>query len=125
MAIATRKMGGRRPKIQDQSLEGVREFLVWLLESTWSEVGIMLPKIKTIKDVRLPFEFWQHHRGQYVVECLLRPSYRRTTAKKLKKLHFELSQLNNRMRDASELQQQCRDSVDRAARAINEPLSPD
>jgi hypothetical protein len=122
------RAGGRagRPKgIDDGYLRDTRDHLVWLLESTWGEVGWTLQTIKTAADVRRALQSWEQQHSKYVVEALQRPSESAATAKTLNSVRRRLADLNRSARGAYEFQQQRQESLARAERALAQQVSQD
>ncbi len=116
--IAARSRAGRKKGIDDGYLRLTRDSLVWLLEFSWGDIGWGLQTIKSPVDVPTALKSWEQHRDKYVVQCLLRPSDKVATAKKLNAMRRRLAHLNQSVRDAYELQRQRRESLERAERAL-------
>lgn len=120
-----RRRAGRKQGIDDEYLEGTRNSLVWLLESTWGEVGWNVQTIKTSADVQRALQSWEQHRDKYVVEALLRPSDHPATPKTLNAMRRRRTRLNESARAAYEFQVQRKESLDRAERALAQSVSQD
>src|SRR5467141_2823100 len=69
------KSRGRPEGIDDSELFSARSYLVWLLEITWSEVGLSLRRVKTATDVRIALQSWERYRDAHPLDdALLRPT---------------------------------------------------
>jgi len=110
---------GRQQAIDDGRLELTRNYLVWLLESTWGDAGSKLRSIKSAADVRSALSAWEQcgHR-EYVVDILVRASETPATPKKLRAIRRRLDQLSESIYAAQQFQEQCRESLERAERAL-------
>src|SRR5690349_8077985 len=78
---------GKRLGIEDGPLWTNRDSLVFLLETTWPDVGDKLPKIKKPDEVYDALRVWEkdnRHNHLYVTQLLLRPSSSPATEKSLK-----------------------------------------
>ena len=119
MGLDKKQRVGRQQAIDDDRLEETRNHLVWLLESTWGDVGSKLPKIKAAADVQPALCAWEQYRHHnYVVDILLRSSETPATPKKLTAIRRRIAQLNESIYAAQEFQEQCRQSLERAERAL-------
>lgn len=105
-------------------LLGSRDHLVWLLESSWGEVGWELGRIRTAADVRRALASWQQvEDSNYSMKCLLRPSEIRTTAKRLNAMRRERTKLNDLAAEAFKRKEVCRESLERVQRVSRPELS--
>ncbi len=118
---------GRPIAIDDGTLWGARDHLVWLFEETWADVGERVPWIKKPADVLDAIRVWndpnkscnQHH----IAKSLLRPSSTPATAKWLTVTRRQLGELNKAVRNASEAREECRRALEKAERALSDDLS--
>jgi len=105
---------GRPLGMDDGRLLGNRDFLVWLLESTWSEVGLALRRVKTTAAVRIALQPWEQNRDAHsVVDALLRPTEHPTTPKKLRALEQRKAELGHLVQDADARRQECQKSLEK------------
>lgn len=116
---AAKSTPGRPVSIDDGRLWGQREFLVGLLESTWSHVGWTLSTIKTVADVPSALQEWEERREQnYLVKTLLRPTDRNASATALREHRKRLRHANRRQRDAYDALEKPIDLFERSFRLI-------
>jgi len=109
---------GRQLAIDDGRLFGVRDHLVWLLESTWPDVGGGLSTIKNPADVCAALQIWEQRSHEYTAQLLLRPSSSPATAKVLNERRRRLGELNETVRNAHEFLEKSWESFERAMRII-------
>src|SRR5438094_2594696 len=114
---------GRPHAIENGSLWGVRDHLVWLLETTWADVGGGLSTIKTPADVCAALQIWRERSHEYITQLLSRPSSSPATAKQLNERRRQLGELNASVREAWAFREKCRESLEVAQRALNPQLS--
>jgi len=111
---------GRRMAIEDGRLWNNRDSLVFLLETTWADVGDKLRKIRKLDDAYEVLQVWKQdnrHNHLYVTQTLLRPSSSPTTAKVLNEKRRRLRTLNVSARRAYESLEKCCTSFEIAMRA--------
>src|SRR5438105_4524463 len=114
---SSKRPRGRPLAIDDGRLWGVRDYLVWLVEVTWADVGVKLSKIKTPAQVFDALQVWQEqnrHNLHYVSQTLLRPSASPATAKLLNERRRQLGELNETVRNAYEFLGKCWESLELA-----------
>jgi hypothetical protein len=116
---------GRSIAIDDGSLWNARDCLVFLLETTWEDIGGRLPRIKTPADVRNVLQVWEkdNRRNQhYVTQTLLRPSTVPATAKSLRAMRRRLGNLNEAADRLWKQREACRKSLEIAKQAFSTDL---
>jgi hypothetical protein len=122
-----KKQPGRPIAIDDGSLFGARDHLVWLFEQTWPDVGERLPWIKKPLDVLDAIRIWDNPNlstgNHYIAKCLLRPSSILVTQKWLSARRLELGKLSTAVRSAYDTKEKYRRDLDTAERALNDQLS--
>src|SRR5258708_3399415 len=118
---------GRPIAIDDGRLLGARDYLVWLFEETWADVGERLRWIKKPGDVLDAIRVWDNPNSStgshYIAKCLLRPSSVPVTQKWLSARRLELGKLNSAVRDAYDTREKCREALEKAERALSDQLS--
>lgn len=118
---------GRPIVIDDGRLVGARDHLVWLFEQTWADVGSRLPWIKKPADVLSAIVVWSDPNAcfnqHYIAKSLLRPSSVPANSKWLATIRHELGALNVAVRAASDRRDKCRESFEKAERAMSGQLS--
>ena len=119
------KRAGRSLAIDDGRLWGVRDHLVWLVETTWADVGQEISRIKTPGDVSPALQIWKQRSQEQIVQLLLRESSSPATAKVLNERRRRLGFLNASVRDALAVREQSRESLEKAQRALSIQLSKD
>jgi len=104
---------GYPERIDDGRLRGVREHLVWLLETTWHEVGCMLPSVKTEPQLRLALKAWEKRveQEEHVVKALLRPTGKTATSTLLNRQRRQQDELHHRVLSAEKELAECWDSL--------------
>lgn len=118
---------GRPLAIDDGRLLGARDHLVWLFEQTWADVGGRLPWIRKPADVLETLQVWNNPNTccnqHYIAKSLLRPSSIPANPKWLATIRRQLSELNVAVREASDDRDKCRQSFEKAERALSDNLS--
>lgn len=118
---------GRPTAIEDGSLIGVREHLVWLFEQTWSDVGEHLPWIKKPADVLEAVRVWDNPNGatgsSYIAKSLFRSSSIPATQNWLTATRLQLGKLNDAISHGYATQERCQRDLDTAQRALSNHLS--
>jgi len=114
--ITPKKRRGRNLGIEDDPLWRGREHLVWLLETTWDEVGCALSSIKTAAEVLAALQIWKGQSSEYVTGVLLRPSSNPATSKQLNERRRGRRVLNKKAQAAYEFVEKCVESFERAMR---------
>jgi hypothetical protein len=114
---------GPKEDIDEEDLLTARNHLVWLLETTWMDVGDKLSAIKTPADVLAAIQIWGERSHEYVVQALLRPASRPATGRSLKKTRRRIGELNVIRNNAWEYREKCRQSLEVAKRALSPELS--
>jgi len=118
---------GRPIAIDDGRLIGARDHLVWLFEETWADVGERLPWIRKPADVLEALQVWNNpntcYNQHYIAQCLLRPSSVPANPKWLTTIRRQLSELNVTLRNAQDDLDKCRQSFEKAERALSVSLS--
>jgi hypothetical protein len=118
---------GRPTAIEDGSLVGAREHLVWLFEQTWADIGEHLPWIKKPADVLEAVRFWDNPNlatgSHYIAKSLFRPSSIPATQNWLNATRLELGKLNKAISHGYEIQEKCQRDLDTAQRALGDHLS--
>ena len=106
---------GYPERLDKGRLWGVRQHLLVLLETTWDQVGCVLPKVKTMAQLKMALEPWQKRVDQeeHVIKALLRPSETPATSKLLNRQRKQQGKLHNRFPDAFEWVGKCCDSLER------------
>ena len=115
-----------RPAIEDETLVNRREQLVFLLETTWQDIGERLPWLKRPDDVLQTLQVWKDHNWEnqyYVAQLLLRPSSVTATATELTTLRHQLKEANIAVRNAFDFQETCQKARDTAQRALSDQLT--
>jgi hypothetical protein len=106
---------GYPERLDKGRLWGVRQHLLVLLETTWDDVGCVLPRVKTMAQLKMALEPWRKRVDQeeHVIKALLRPSAVAATSKLLNRQRKEQGKLHNRFLDAFEWVGKCWDSLER------------
>jgi hypothetical protein len=124
--VIAKRTGGRQSPIKDEALWGVRNHLVWLVETTWPDVGGKLAGVKTVADLESALDNWRKERSQEpIVELLLRSSASPATAKVLNERRRQLNDLSKSGRKAWAYREKCRESLEVAKRALGSQLTDD
>ncbi len=95
-----KKKLGRDFGIKDGRLSGVREHLVWLIETTWDQAGVELPTIKAADQIPNVLRIWKDRSTEHVTSALLRPSSVPATSKQLRAQRRNLGKLNKKVQSA-------------------------
>jgi hypothetical protein len=118
---------GRPIAIEDGSLIGAREHLVWLFEQTWADVGEHLPWIKKPADVLEAVRVWDNPNvatgSHYIAKSLFRSSSIPATQNWLTATRLQLGKLNQAISHGYETQEKCQRDLDTAQRALGDHLS--
>jgi len=118
---------GRPIAIEDGELFGARDHLVWLFEQTWADVGERLPWIRKPADVLDMLQVWDNpntcYNQHYIAKALRRPSSTPANPKWLAVTRRRLRELNVAVRSASDERDRCRQSLEKAERALSDHLS--
>ena len=114
---------GRPLAIEDGHLWGVRDHLVWLIESTWADVGRELSRIRTPGDVLAVFQVWKDKSTQHVTRALLRPSSNPATSTVLNQTRRQLGDLNDKVQTAYMFMERCSASFEQAFRIPTTQMS--
>jgi hypothetical protein len=118
---------GRPIAIDDGRLLGARDHLGWLFEQTWADVGGRLLWIRKPAEVLETLQVWNNpntcYNQHYIAKSLLRPSSVPANSKWLASIRRQLSELNVAVRDASDDRDKCRQSFEKAERALSDNLS--
>lgn len=118
---------GRPIAIEDGSLIGAREHLVWLFEQTWAVIGERLPWIKKPADVLEAVRFWDNPNvatgSSHIAKSLFRSSSIPATQNWLTATRLELGRLNEAISHGYETQSKCQQDLDTAQRALGDHLS--
>jgi len=113
--------------IDEVSLEGYRDRLIWLVEGTWPEVGLMLLRAKKSEDLCYPFMWGDQRNSLPVVAALLRSPEQpcRTDATDLYKKRKEIDAIGDEIRDAYEVEKHCRENLEKVEAALGTGLTDD
>src|SRR5271163_8286 len=113
--------------IDDVSLEGFRDRLIWLLEGTWPEVGLVLHTASKVEDLHFPPAWRIQLESLPVVAALLRvPDHScRTDATGLYKLRNAISRIDRSIKDAYEVEKECIERLEMVDAALTQELSSD
>src|SRR5579872_3341789 len=108
--------------IDDVSLQGYRDRLIWLLEATWSEVGLVLHTAQKAEDLCYPSIWGDHRLSLPVVAALLRsPKYlRRSDAPTLHKMRQRMLLIDQSIKDAYEVEKECTERLERVDAAFTQ-----
>ena len=106
---------GYPERIDDETLRGAREHLVWLVETTWDEVGSNLRGIRTPAHVRPVFKAWEKRVEQevHVVKMLLRSTERTATSQLLNRQRKQQGDLHKGALRTHEWIGKCWESLER------------
>ena len=117
---------GRPIAIEDGELFGARDHLVWLFEQTWPYVGERLPWIRKPADLLDMLQVWDNpntcYNQHYIAKALRRPSSTPANPKWLAVTRCRLGELNVAVRSASDDRDRCRQSLEKAERALSDDL---
>jgi hypothetical protein len=111
--------------IDDVSLEGFRDRLIWLLEVTWPEVGLVLLTAKKVEDLCYPSLWGEKRESLPVVGALLRfPKHScRTDANGLHKMRSGIFAIDQSIKDAYEDEKECIERLEKVDSALTQELS--
>lgn len=116
--VAIQKQRGRPKGIEDEFLRNTRDFLVRILESTWSEVGWNLRTIKIAQDVPRSFRLWKSEQDlSPLVRVLLRSIDPEKEMLSLGMLRRHHRKLIASLLVAEQHQRECREFLDQADQA--------
>jgi hypothetical protein len=118
-----KKQLGRHLGIEKDRLWGVREHLVWLIETTWDQAGVELPTIKTADEIPSVLRIWKERSTEHVTSALLRSSSGPATSKQLRAQRRDLEKLNEQVQSALEDVEKYVESFERAMRIDATQLS--
>jgi hypothetical protein len=121
--IGTTQRARRKSLIDDPSLWGDRDSLLFLLEVTWADVGGKLHAVKTADDVLAALQIWKGRSETPVVKTLLRRESTAASAKTLTEKRGRLRELIKLSSEARERLEKCRQDLELADRAISLQLS--
>ncbi len=110
-----KRLRGFPEQIEDGRLWNVREHLIWLVETTWDEVGCTLSGIRTLAGLRAALKPWEkrYEQEEIAVRALLRPTEKPATSKLLRRQRKQLGELHKRYLSSYEWIEKCWDSLDR------------
>jgi hypothetical protein len=113
--------------IDDVSLEGLRDRLLWLVKGTWPEVGLMFIQAKKPDDLYYPFIWGDQRTSLPVVAALLRTSERscKTSADDLYKKRKEISRIDDAIKEAYEVEKECKEGLEKVVAALAAELTAD
>jgi hypothetical protein len=114
---------GRKSEVGDGRLWSDRDHFVWLLETSWPDLGGRLSTVKSPSDVLALLQIWKERSQEYGVQILLRPQSKPATANSLNAMRRRIRELNVERLKASDYVQKCRESLEVAQRASNSQLS--
>lgn len=123
---ATKNRPGRRSSIDDGTLLGRRDQLVFLFETTWEHVGERLPWIKKPIELLEVLQVWKKDNREnqyYVAQLLLRPSSAIAGPGDLTRLRRDLEEANIAYRKALDVQDAGRKALDTAKFAFSDKLA--
>lgn len=118
-----KKKLGRDLGIEDGRLFGVREHLVWLIETTWDQAGCALPTIKTPDEIQIVLQIWKDRSSEHVTSALLRSSSSPANSKRLRAQRRDIGKLNRKIRGVLEEVEKRVGSLERAMRIDTTQLS--
>jgi hypothetical protein len=106
---------GYPERVKRNRLWGVRQHLLVLLETSWDEVGCVLPRVRTMAQLKIALEPWRERVDQedHVIKALLRTGESPATSKLLHRQRKQQGKLHNRFLDANESVGKCWDSLER------------
>jgi len=113
--------------IDDVSLKGLRDRLLWLVEGTWPEIGLTLDKAKTVEDLCYPARWEDHRESLPVVRALLRSPERRcrVDADGLYKMRKGLVRIHQAIKDAYDNENVCRERLTKVDAALAQEMTPE
>jgi hypothetical protein len=114
---------GRQEGIDEGRLITSRESLNGLLGSTWPDVGILLPRVKTQADLLAVLAFWKHRQDIWVVKRLTHESSRPADANWLNEKRRKLRELNKAITPAWDHREKFRRLLETAQHAQDASLS--
>jgi hypothetical protein len=111
--------------IDDVSLEGFRDRLIWLLEITWPEVGLVLLTAKKVEDLCYPSIWGEQRESLPVVGALLRfPKHPcRTDANNLHKMRNDISVIDQSIKDSYDDERKCKENLEKVDAALTQELN--
>ena len=117
--VPVQKRRGRPEGIDDDLLRDTRDFLVQLLESTWSEVGWNLRIIMTAQDIPRAFQAWRPEQDlRPLVRVLLRSIDPQKETLSLGMLRSQYRKLIASLVGAEQYERECREVLDQADQAV-------
>jgi hypothetical protein len=114
---------GRKSAVEDGRLWADRDHFVWLLETSWPDLGGRLSTVKSPSDVLALLQIWKERSQNYGVQILLRAKSKPATTNSLNAMRRRIRELNVARLKASDYMQTCRESLEVAQRASNGQLS--
>src|SRR2546423_1094799 len=113
-------------QIKGGRLWNVRQHFVWLVETTWDEVGCNLPGVRTMTHLRVALKPWEKRQEQeeHAIKALLRSTEKPATSKLLRRQRKQQGELHERFLSANEWLGKCWDSLERFMRIPIIELSP-
>jgi hypothetical protein len=121
-----KKVLGRKLSIEDGRLWGQRDSLVFLVETSWPEIGGKLARIKTISDVYDVLKVWEEqnrHNTNSVAQTLLRKSTTPATANELNERRRRGGEMHVACLASDQVRDKCRTALETAQRALSPDLS--
>lgn len=113
---------GRPQVLNDGILQGIRDSLVWLLESNWGEVGYELGQALQVEDIGNALS--KISAGPYgdKITMFMRPTETHATTKQMRKMRIERGEIVERMHGAFDNEQKCREALNASAGALQRSL---
>jgi hypothetical protein len=117
---------GYPEQIDEGRLFGVRQHLHGLMETTWDEVGSVLPSVRTMAHLRQALKPWEKRveQEEHVVKALLRSTERPATSNLLYRQRKDMGEVHERYLSAYDWIGKCWDSLQRFMLIDAADLSP-
>lgn len=119
-ALEEKPRRGRPLLINDASLEGARDELIWFLEGIWGEIGWELQTAKKIEDIRKAFQPLNGLHSSYRLNLLVRPSVLESTPQRLRSVSKQLGRMNDRIRAWDEEERRLHELLSQAMLAMEQ-----
>jgi hypothetical protein len=112
--------GPGRPTIDDETLNGDRDAIVWLLSAAWGDIGWELPQATTLDELRHALEPLRGHPNDQYVAVFLRPTFVTSTAEEIRAARKNLGKAIEHCRAARDRHDKCLDASRTAELAMND-----
>src|SRR6266851_4914354 len=99
---------GRKSAVEDGRLWTDRDHFVWLLETSWPDLGGRLSTVKSPSDVLALLQIWKERSQNYGIQILLRTKSKPATANSLNAMRRRIRELNVARLKASDYMQKYR-----------------